>query len=121
LGVITMSGSGSVWSSGLPPQQVEVLRRGGAVGDAHVGVGGGVEEAFEPRARVIRPLAFVAVRQQQHQRGRQAPLGAARREELVEHDLRAVDEVAVLAFPHHQAVRLLDVVAELEADARRSR
>ena len=102
----------------LAPQQMEVLRRRRAVGDAHVGVGGGVEEALEPRARVVRPLAFVAVGQQQHQRRRHAPLRAARGHVFVEDDLRAVDEVAVLRFPQHQTRRLLQVVAELEADAR---
>ena len=100
----------------LPPQQVEVLRRGRAVGDAHVDVGRRLQEPLEPRARMIGPLALVAVRQQQHERRRQAPLGAARRDELVEHDLRAVDEVAVLRFPQHEPPRLLDVVAELEAE-----
>ena len=67
-------------------------------------------------ARVIRPLAFVAVRQQEHQRRRQAPLGAPRGDELVDDHLRAVDEVAVLRLPDDQPARLLDVVAELEAD-----
>ncbi len=67
---------------------------------------------------MVRALPFVAVRQQQNQRRRQSPLGAARGEELVEHHLRAVDEVAVLAFPHDEAARLLDVVAEFEADGR---
>ena len=100
----------------LTAQQVEVLRRGRAVGEAQVDVGGGLEEALGTRARVIGALAFVAVRQQEHQRRRQAPLGAARGDELVDDDLRAVDEVAVLRFPHDQPARLLHVVAELEAD-----
>ena len=65
---------------------------------------------------MVRPLALVAVRQQEDERRRQPPLGAAGGDELVEDDLRAVDEVAVLRFPDHQAARLLDVVAELEAD-----
>ena len=101
----------------LPPQQVEILRRRGAVGDAHVGVGRRIEEPLETRARMIRALAFVAVRQEQHQRRRHAPLRAARGQVFVEDDLRAVDEVAVLRFPQHQAIGLLQVVAELEADA----
>ena len=101
----------------LAAQHVKVLRRRRAVDDAHVGVGGGIQKALEPGARVVGPLAFVAVRQQQDQRRRQAPLGAARGQVLVEDDLRAVDEVAVLRFPHHEPARLLQVVAELEADA----
>ena len=44
----------------LAPQQVEILCGGRAVRDAQVDVGGGLEEALDARARVIRPLAFVA-------------------------------------------------------------
>jgi hypothetical protein len=51
----------------LPAQQVKVLRRGRAVGDAHVEVGGELQEALDARARVIRPLPFVAVGQQEDQ------------------------------------------------------
>ena len=39
-------------------------------------------------------------------------------EELVDHHLRAVDEVAVLRLPDHEPRRLLDVVAVLEPDDR---
>ena len=102
----------------LAAQQVEVLRRRRAVGDADVDVGGELQEPLGPRAGVIRALAFVRVRQQQHQRRALPPLAARRDEELVDHDLRAVDEVAVLRFPDHQPRRLLDVVAVLEAEHR---
>ena len=121
-GVSTTSGSGStVQQRRLAAQQVEELRGGRAVGDAHVDVGGELQEALRPRAGVVRPLPFVRVRQQQHQRRPQPPLAARRDEELVDHHLRAVDEVAVLRFPDHQPRRLLDVVAVLEADRPRSR
>ena len=56
--------------------------------------------------------------QQEHERGREPPLRAARRQELVQHHLRAVDEIPVLRFPDHQPARRLQVVAELEADRR---
>ena len=52
----------------LAPQQVEILRRGRAVGDAQIILGGELQEALQPRAGMLRPLALVAVRQQQHQR-----------------------------------------------------
>ena len=118
-GVSTMSGSGStVQQRRLAAQQVEELRRGRAVGDADVDVGGELQEALRPRARVVRPLPFVRVRQQQDQRRPQPPLAARRDDELVDHHLRAVDEVAVLRFPDDQPRRLLDVVAVLEADHR---
>ena len=100
----------------LAAQHMEVLRGGRAVDDAHVEVGGELQEALDAGARMIRALALVAVRQQQHERRRQAPLGAARHQVLVEDGLRAVDEVAVLRLPQHQPLRLLQVVAELEAE-----
>ena len=105
----------------LPPQQMEVLRGRRAVGDAHVDVGRRLQEPLEPRARMIGSLALVAVRQQHHQRRRQSPLGAARRDELVEHDLRAVDEIAVLRFPDHEAAAAPGCCSRTRSRARRSR
>ena len=102
----------------LAPQQVEVLRRGRAVGDADVDVGGQLQEALGTRAGVVRALPFVRVRQQQDERRPQSPLAARRDEELVDHHLGAVDEIAVLRFPDDQPRRLLDVVAVLEPDDR---
>jgi hypothetical protein len=46
------------------------------------------------------------------------PLAFARRDELVEHDLRAVGEVAELRFPHRQRVGLGQRVAVFEAEHR---
>jgi hypothetical protein len=51
----------------LATEEVEELRGGRAVGEAHVHVGRELEETLGPRARMIGPLPFVAVRQQQHQ------------------------------------------------------
>ena len=101
---------------GLPAEQVEVLRGGRAVRDAHVDVCGQLQEPLGARAGVIGPLAFVAVRQQQDERGLLSPLGARRQHELVENQLRAVDEVAVLRLPDHEPLGRLHVVAVLEAD-----
>jgi hypothetical protein len=56
------------------------------------------------------------MRQQEHQRRLQSPFRARRCDELIEDDLGAVDEVAVLRFPEHQMRRLLNVVPEFEAD-----
>ena len=63
----------------LAAQQVEVLRRGRAVDQPQVDVGRRLQEALGPRARVLGPLAFVAVRQQQHQRRLAAPTWRGRR------------------------------------------
>ncbi len=100
----------------LTSQQVEELRGGRAVGDADVDVRSQLQESLRPRARMIGPLTFEAVRQQQHKRRTEPPLPARGDDELVDHDLRAVDEVAVLRFPDHEPRRLLDVVAVLESD-----
>ena len=64
------------------------------------------------------PLPFVAVRQQKRQACRLTPLREARDDELVDHDLRAVDEVAELRFPEHERLRCRDRVAVLESEAR---
>ena len=103
---------------GLTAQQMEILGGGRAVGDPHVQIGRELEEPLGPGAGVIRPLPFVRVREEQHQRRTQPPLAARRHDELVDHHLRAVDEVAVLRLPDHQPRRLLDVVAVLETDHR---
>jgi len=95
---------------------VEVLRGRRAVGDAHVGLAGELQEALQPPAGVIRPGALVAVRQQQHERWRLAPFSAGAAQELVDDHLGAVDEIAVLCLPNDQPFWRLDIVAELKAE-----
>ncbi len=68
-------------------------------------------------AGVLRSLAFVAVRQQHDESGQQVPLGFAGGNELVDDDLRAVDEVSELRFPQHQRFGEIAGVAVLEAEA----
>ena len=89
-----------------------------AVRDPDVLLRGELEEALEPRARVLGAVALVAVRQQQRQARRLPPLREAGDEELVDDDLGAVDEVAELGFPQNERVRRRDRVAVLEAEAR---
>ena len=102
----------------LPAEQVEVLGRRRAVRDADVLLRAELEEALEPRARVLRAVPLVAVRQQQRQPRGLLPLRAARDDELVDDDLRAVDEVAELRLPEDERVRGRDRVAVLEAERR---
>src|SRR5262245_39760675 len=61
-------------------------------------------------------LSLVAVREQKHQRRRDAPFCPAGGNELVENHLGAIDEVAILALPDDESLRFLDVVAEFETD-----
>ncbi len=78
-------------------------------------LGAELQEALEARGRVLRSLALVAVRQEQRQAAESAPFGFAGADELVDHDLGAVGEIAELAFPDHQRLRLGAGVAVLEA------
>src|SRR5687767_525816 len=101
---------------GLPAQQMEVLRGRRAVHEPQIDTSGRLQNALRSGARMLRALSLVAVREQEDERRLESPLGASRRHELVQDDLRPVDEVAVLRFPEDEVRRLLDVVAELEAD-----
>ena len=99
----------------LPPQEMEVLSGRRAVRHANVLLRGELEEALEPRARVLGPVAFVSMWQQQRQPGRLAPLRQPGDDELVDHDLGAVDEIAELRFPEHERLRGCNGIAVLEA------
>src|ERR1017187_7230593 len=98
----------------LAAQQVEVLRGRGAIGHLHVVLGAEREIPLDARAGMFRPLALVAVREQQHQAAGLAPFRFGAGNELVDHDLRAVGEIAELRFPNHQRQRVRHAVAELE-------
>jgi hypothetical protein len=74
--------------------------------------------ALEARRGVLGSLPFVAVRQQADEAGHAQPLAFARGDELVEHHLGAVGEVAELRFPEHQRIRLGQRVAVFEAEHR---
>src|SRR5205807_1204011 len=101
----------------LPPQQMEVLRRRRAVRDADVLLRGELQEALESRARMLRAVSFIAVREQEREARRLAPLRHPRDDELVDDDLRAVDEIAELCFPEHDRLRGRDRIPVLEAEA----
>src|SRR5207245_8722502 len=107
----------------LPPQQMEVLGRRGAVRDPDVPVRAEREEALDAGARVLGSLAFVAVRQEEGKPRGLPPLGKPGDDELIDDHLTAVREVAVLRFPEHQGLgrRGGIPVLESEADALRER
>ena len=100
----------------LAAQDMEVVRRRGAVGDLHVVFGAHLQEALEPRRGMLRALALVAMRQQADEAGHAQPFALARRNELIEHNLRAVGEVAELRLPHGQRIRLGSRIAVFEAE-----
>jgi len=60
---------------------------------------------------VLRALAFITVRQEQHQAGEQVPLGFTGHYELINDGLRNIGEVAELRLPQHQHLREIAAVA----------
>src|SRR5260370_14186571 len=67
---------------------------------------------------MLRPLALVTVRQHADEARHAQPLALARRDELVEYDLRAVGEIAELRLPHRERIGLGERIAVLEAQHR---
>ncbi|MPL74173.1 hypothetical protein SDC9_19983 [bioreactor metagenome] len=102
----------------LPAQDVEIVRRGRAVRHDPVVFRRKLQEAFETGRAVLGALALEAVRQQADEARHAQPLAFARVDELVEHDLRAVGEVAELGFPQGKRVRFSQRIAILEAEHR---
>ena len=93
---------------------MEDLRRRGGLQHLHVAFGAQLQEALQTGRGVLGTLPFVAVRQHHRETAGTAPLGLARGDELVDDHLGAVDEVAELGFPDHQAVGFRAGVAILE-------
>ena len=102
----------------LAAQHVEDLAGRGRLHHLHVGVRRQLHEALQARRAVLRALALVAVRQHQRDAVDAAPLHLARGDELVDHHLGAVDEVAELGFPDHQRIGIVGRVAVFEAEHR---
>ena len=86
----------------LAPERVEVIRRRARIKDPDVALGRQLQEPFEARARMLRAAAFVPVRKEKRQPRRLAPLGQSRNDELVDHHLRAIREIAELRLPADQ-------------------
>src|SRR5205807_1856596 len=80
----------------LTAQSVEVLRRRRRIHDLHVPLGAQREETLETRARMLRALSFITVRKQKDQSAVLSPFLFRAGDKLIDHDLRAVDEVAEL-------------------------
>ena len=102
----------------LAAERMEEVRWGRDVGDLHVVFGAGLEEAFEASRRVFRALAFVAVGQKQDDAAGALPLGFTGADELVDHNLSAIGEVAELGFPDAEHLGVIKGVAVVEAENR---
>src|SRR4051794_6566193 len=95
---------------------MEILRGRGEIADLYVVLGAELKETLEARGGVLRPLAFIAVRKEQHEAARTLPLRFRRGDELVDDDLRAIGEIAELRFPHAEQVLEIERVAVVEAE-----
>ena len=100
---------------------MEVLRRRRRLADLDIVVRRQLQIPLDARARVLRPLALIPMRQQHHEAGQQPPLRLARRDELVDNDLRAIRKVTKLRLPKHQRLRIIPREPILEAQHRRLR
>ena len=67
---------------------------------------------------MLGPVSLVSVREEKREPRSLPPLRAAGYDELVDDDLRSVDEVAELGFPENEGVRSGDRVAVLERERR---
>src|SRR5579871_913103 len=67
---------------------------------------------------MLRTLPLVAVRQEQNESSRKSPLVFAGAQELVDDDLRAVDEVAELRFPQDERLGIVAAESVFEAKTR---
>ena len=99
----------------LAAEEVEVLGGGGYVADLDVFVGAELQIPFDSGAGVFGALAFVAVGEEESEAGGFSPLVFGGDYELVDDDLGAVGEVAVLGFPEDEGFGGFDAVAVFEA------
>ena len=86
------------------PRGVFAISRGSTGEGIRVVVHRG-EPSLRSRARMVRALAVVPVRQEEHQARALPPLGLARGDELVDDALRVVGEIAELRLPQHERRR----------------
>ena len=105
-------------AEGVPTQQVEVAGGARRHGDRHIVLGAQLQVPLETCARMLWSLAFIAMRQEQHQARHAQPFHLARGDELIDDDLGAVGEIAELRLPEHQRLGLGEAVAIFEADHR---
>src|ERR1700693_1291786 len=86
-------------AQGLTAQQMEILRGVRRLTDLEIVASRELQKAFDAGTGVLRSLTFIAVRQKQDQSGKQSPFVIAGADELIDHRLRNVYEVAQLRFP----------------------
>src|SRR6478735_11977931 len=100
----------------LAPEQMEKLRRGGRLTHLHVVFRCLHEESLHARAGVLWALPFKAMRQQHDDTAQSLPLVLSAGDELIDDDLRDVDEVTKLGFPQDEPIRPIQAVAVLKTE-----
>ena len=95
---------------------MEVLGRIRWLANLEVVAGRQLQKSFDARARMLRPLAFVAVRQQKYQAGEQVPFVFTRADELINYCLRHIREISELRFPQYQRLGIVSAVAVLKPE-----
>src|SRR5579875_949104 len=99
----------------LPPQQMEILRGGGRLADLDIVACRKLQKTLDATARMFRSLSLVSVRQKHHQSRQQIPLIFAGDDKLIDHDLRAISEVAELRLPKDEGFRIVAAESVFES------
>ena len=113
-GVNTTSGLRQ-WPQGLAAQQMKILHSSRRLANLEIIPGRELQETFRTGARMFRSLAFVAVGRSSTTPESSPHLIFAGADELIDHRLRHVGEVAKLRFPHHQGLGIVPAVAILKS------
>ena len=86
------------------------------VGDLDIVLGAELEETFQAGRGVLGTLAFVAVRQEEHEAAGAVPLRFAGGEKLIDDNLGAVGEIPELSFPDAEHIGVIKRVAVVETE-----
>jgi len=102
-------------TQGLTAQQMKILCCVRGLADLEIVASGELQEAFDARARVLGPLAFVSVGQKKDEAGEQSPLVFASADELIDDGLRNIGEIPELGFSENKGFGVVAAVAVFES------
>src|SRR5580704_17592842 len=106
-------------AQGLPTQHVEILRRRRGLANLHIVFRRQLHETLKARARMLRPLPLITVREQKDQPAWQIPFVFRSAQKLVDDSLRAIRKISELRLPHNQRLRIVAAEAVFESHASR--
>ena len=96
---------------------MEILRCVGRLADLDVVFSGELKKTFEACAGMFRSLAFKAVGEKQDDAGGKIPLILTCANELVDDDLRAVNEIPELRFPQNKSFGIVAAETVFKTEA----